>query len=137
MGEPKQAQPSTTLPPGTALGRLALSQVWAWGAVLVPTGVLAAFPLVSVDLAYVVRAGDLMLRTGGVLRTDELMAWTIGKPWLNQQWGAELIVAAAYRLGGWLGLAVLRGALQAGVVGLVFLGCRAAGAPGRGEPRRS
>ena len=131
MGGPKQAQPSTTLPPGTALGRLALSQVWVWVAVLVPTGVLAALPLVSVDLAYVVRAGDLMIRTGSVLRTDELMAWTIGKPWLNQQWGAELIVAAAYRVGGWLGLAVLRGALQAGVVGLVFLGCRAAGADRR------
>src|SRR5712691_10641296 len=111
-----QARPSVDRA-GGGLWRVPLSQVWAWVAISVPVGVLAAFPLVSVDLAYLVRAGDLMLRTGSVLRTDPLMLWTIGKPWLNQQWGAELIVAAAYRMDGWLGLAVLRGALQACVVG--------------------
>lgn len=131
MRRSEKARPSMTQAPGTASGRLALSQVWVWVAISIPVAVLAAIPLVSVDLAYLVRAGELMLRTGGVLRTDVLMVWTIGKPWLNQQWATELVVAAAYRMGGWLGLAVLRGALQACVLGLVFLGCRAAGADRR------
>ena len=130
MGRSKQ-RPTRTRAPELASRRLALSEVWVCVAILVPIGVLVAIPLVSVDLAYLIRAGDLMLRTGSVLRTDVLMVWTSGKPWLNQQWGAELILGAAYRMGGWLGLAVLRSALQACVVGLVFLGCRATGADRR------
>ena len=40
--------------------------------------------------------------------------WTLtapGAPWVDQQWGAQVILAAAYRLGGWTGLVLLRALL--------------------------
>ena len=48
-------------------------------------------------------------------------SWTFtafGLPWLDQQWGAQVILELVDRLGGWTGLVVFRAAL----VGLIF-GC--------------
>src|SRR5205823_15102110 len=73
------------------------------------------------------RAGDLMLRTHHLVRMDTFTFTAFRRPWLDQQWGAQVILAAVYRIGGWAGLALFR----AGLVGLiflfVFLACRAAG----------
>lgn len=113
----------------SAASRLRLSQVWAVASVLVPVLVVTGTPLVAIDLAYQVRAGDVMLDTHSLLRTDPFTATAEGSPWLNQQWLAQILLAAAFRLGGWLGLAVLRGALAAVVLTFVFMACRAAGAP--------
>src|SRR2546423_11928525 len=51
----------------------------------------------------------------------------VGAPWINQQWGAQLILAAVYRLGGWTGLVVLRAALVGLLFGIVFATCVRAG----------
>ncbi len=108
--------------------RMGIAQLWAVAGVGLSAGLVSLQPLGAVDLAYLVRAGEVMIDRGGVLRTDVMLTWTLGKGWLNQQWGFELLVAIAFRGAGWLGLAVVRGALVALVLGLLYLGCRRAGA---------
>jgi hypothetical protein len=90
--------------------------------------VIARSPLAAIDLAYHLRAGDIMFDTHAILRTDVFTAAAYGKPWLNQQWLAQIVLTTAFRLGGWFGLAALRALLTALVLTFVFLACRAAGA---------
>ena len=95
---------------------------------MIPVMVIAGTPLAVIDLAYHLRAGDIMFDTHAILRTDVFSAVAYGKPWLNQQWLAQLVLAMAFRLGGWFGLVALRALLGALVLSFVFLACRAAGA---------
>jgi hypothetical protein len=82
----------------------------------------------AIDLAYHVRAGQLAIRSGDVVRTDPFTFTTGGRPWLNQQWGAQLVFASAHRLAGWAGVAVAyAGALGAGFA-LLYRSCRRSGA---------
>src|SRR5664280_1022925 len=74
----------------------------------------------TVDLAYQVRVGDLMRASGSILSTDALTFTAAGQPWLNQQWGAGLVLSVGYSIGGWAGLALLRALLVGLAVGLVF-----------------
>ena len=43
-----------------------------------------------------------------------------GLPWVDQQWGAQVILASAYRLAGWSGPVVLRAALVAAIFACLF-----------------
>jgi hypothetical protein len=132
MAGPRSAIASA--PPGTprlfasAFARIRLSHVWATTAVVVPVLLITATPLAAIDLTYHLRAGDIMLDTHAILRTDVFTATAYGRPWLNQQWLAEIVMASAFRLGGWFGLVALRALLMALVLAFVFLACRAAGA---------
>src|SRR6266540_3917721 len=112
----------------SVLARIRLSHVWAVSGVVIPVIVIAGTPLAVNDLAYHLRAGDIMFDTHAVLRTDVFSAVAYGKPWLNQQWLAQIVLAAAFRLGGWFGLVALRALLVGLVLSFVFLACRAAGA---------
>ncbi len=82
--------------------------------------VLAAMlaSLSSVDLAYQLRAGREILETRSIPTVDTWTFTAYGLPWLDQQWGAQLILELVHRLGGWTGLVIYRAAL----VGLIF-GC--------------
>ena len=51
-----------------------------------------------------------------------------GQPWLNQQWGAQVLLGALYRLAGWPGVMVARGLLIGGIAALLYLACRGRGA---------
>src|ERR1019366_7473229 len=62
-----------------------------------------------------------------VLRTDPFAFTTAGGAWLDQQWGAQVLLAIGYRAGGWAGLAILRAIFVAVVIGLVFVACRRSG----------
>jgi hypothetical protein len=132
MAGPKSAIASA--PPRTpglsasALARIRLSHVWAAAAVVIPVLVMTRMPLAMIDLAYHLRAGDIMFDTHAILRTDVFTAPAYGRPWLNQQWLAEIVMTTAFRLGGWFGLVALRALLIALVLTFVFLACRAAGA---------
>lgn len=68
------------------------------------------------DLAFQVRAGRLMWDAGALLRHDVFTYTIAGAPWTNQQWGAQLSIAAAYGALGWRGLVFLQGM----VVGAVY-----------------
>jgi len=78
-------------------------------------------PMSTVDLAYQVRAGELMLGSLGVLREDPFTFTAIGQPWLNQQWGAGVLFDLVHQVAGWGGLVALRAFLAAAAVGFVML----------------
>lgn len=106
---------------------MTLARLWAFLAVGLP--VLAAFiaNLSSVDLAYHLRAGEMFLDTGHIPTTDTFTFSATGAAWLNQQWGAQVILAVVYRLAGWTGLALLRAALVGLTFGFLFEACRRRG----------
>jgi hypothetical protein len=106
---------------------MTLARLWAFLAVGLP--VLAAFiaDLSSVDLAYHVRAGEMILDTGRIPTTDTWSFTAAGSPWLNQQWGAQLILGLVYRLAGWTGLVLLRAGLVGLTFGFLFEACRRRG----------
>jgi hypothetical protein len=104
-----------------------LSRLWAALAVLLPIVAALAATLSTVDLAYHLRAGEQILAGGGIPRVDTFTFTAAGREWVDQQWGAEVILATTYRLGGWVGLVVLRAALVGVLFGLLFLACRMRG----------
>jgi hypothetical protein len=106
---------------------VSLRHLWAFLAVALPVlaALLAALP--ATDLTYHLRAGDEILTSGRIPTVD---AWTFtvaGEPWFDQQWGAQLILTAVYRVGGWLGLVVFRAALVGLIAATVFELCRRQG----------
>jgi len=113
---------------GQGRGRVAFSAVWMAAAVLIPPLFISLTPLRATDLAYHLRAGEVMLDGGSLLRVDTFTLLAAGRPWLNQQWGAQILLVSAFRGGGWFSLALLRAALLGSSAALVFLACRNAGA---------
>ena len=73
---------------------MTLRRLWAFLAVGLPVlGTLIA-NLSAVDLADHLRAGELLLATGRIPTTDTFTFTAAGATWLNQQWGAQAILAA-------------------------------------------
>ena len=104
-----------------------LTALWVFLAVALPVlGALLA-PLSAVDLAYHLRAGAQFLDTGVIPTTDTFTFTAGGQPWVNQQWGAQALLSAVYRVGGWTGLAIVRAVLVGAVAGLVFVTVRRQG----------
>jgi hypothetical protein len=116
-----------TFKPRPGLLRLTFPQLWVALAILLPVLAALVAALSAVDLAYHVRAGMLIIDQGAVLRTDPFAFTTAGGPWLDEQWGAQVLLALGYRAGGWAFLAILRAVLVAVVIGLVFVACRRQG----------
>ena len=90
--------------------KLSIDRLWLVLAVLLPALIALLVPLPAVDLAYQVRAGDEILRTGALPGVDTYTFTIAGTPWTDQQWLAQVLLAAGYRLGGWELLVVLRAA---------------------------
>ena len=114
-----------------AAGGLRMAHVWIAIAVVTPLFVAFMSQMPAADLAYQIRAGDIMWRTHAVLRTDVFTFTVPGTEWLNQQWGAQLILGSTYRVGGWNGIVLLYGALTSLAFAFVFLACRRRGASTR------
>ncbi|MBL0170960.1 MAG: hypothetical protein IPP90_09545 [Gemmatimonadaceae bacterium] len=108
--------------------RVPLSHVWAVAALVLPLVLTVAARMGSVDLAYHLRAGAMMLDTGRLLRTDPFTFTAVGVPWIDQQWLSQVVLAQVFHTGGWLALALTRSALSAIVLASVFATCRAQGA---------
>jgi hypothetical protein len=89
-------------PPGWLASPLAhgINTVFAIasGVVAVALPVLGATlaPMSTIDLAYQVRAGDLMLSARDVLRSDPFTFTAAGAPWVDQQWGAQVFFAVVH-----------------------------------------
>ena len=101
-------------------------RLWTLLAILLPVLGATIAPMSTVDLAYQVRVGDLIRASGSVLTTDPLTFTAAGQAWLNQQWGASLLLSLGYSAGGWAGLALLRAILVGLAVALVFWTARRA-----------
>jgi len=100
---------------------VSLRRLWLFLAVALPVLAALLASLSSVDLASNLRAGDEILRTGAVPRVDTWTFTAAGLPWFDQQWGAQVILEAVYRIGGWTGLAALRATLVGVIFGCVLL----------------
>ena len=117
-----------TVPRQTAVGRglawLTVPRLW----LVVVLGAIGAMQLAvgpnAVDLAYHVRAGALIVDAGHVLRTD-VFAWpTAGQPWLDQNWGAQLVLYGLWRAGGFPLVAVVNALVTVAAWGLVAAASR-------------
>jgi hypothetical protein len=109
---------------------LSLPQLWAVVAVVLPVIALHG-ALGTIDLAYHIRAGDLILHTHSLPARDTFTFTVPGAPWLDQQWGAQVLFAMVYRALGWPGLSLLQILLGGLTVWFLYLACRVAGPPPR------
>ena len=66
-----------------------------------------------------VAAGARMLDLGRVLTTDPFSYTFGGKPWQTHEWLAEVIMALAFRAGGWAGVALLFGVTVGSAIALL------------------
>lgn len=108
-----------------------LDTVWIAVAITLPAVIAMASRIIVIDLAYHIRAGEHFLSTGSILRTDTFSFVDPGQAWLNQQWGAQVVFAAMYRLGGFATIAFARAAVMAALATFLYLSCRARGADRR------
>jgi hypothetical protein len=78
------------------------------------------------DLAYLIRAGTIMVDRRSFLGTDPFTFTMGGNAWLDQQWGAAVAFAAAHGAFGWTGIVGVRALLSSLVVGITYLRTRKA-----------
>jgi len=112
-------------------GKLTLTHVWAAIAIALPVAVTTLSKTMTMDLAYGLRAGTDMIATHHLANVDTFTFTIGGQPWLNQQWGSQVVLAGTFDGWGWFGLAVARAALLAVSLGFVFAACRAQGTSAR------
>ncbi|HXW86790.1 MAG TPA: hypothetical protein VEJ42_00885 [Streptosporangiaceae bacterium] len=99
----------------------------AWLALL-PVVVVRAGVLAEGDTFWQIRVGLLTLARHAIPATDTF-SWTVhGKPYFQNSWGFDLLVAIAYRLGGLPGAAVLCALITLGMIALVLALARKVGA---------
>ncbi|MGZ4108452.1 MAG: hypothetical protein ACXVP7_02065, partial [Actinomycetota bacterium] len=94
--------------PRAARRGVPIGVVWVAIGVVLPAVATLAARLGTIDLAYHVRLGDLMLTTGRLARSDTFTFVANGRAWTDQQWLAQVLFALVYRAGAWQGLVVLR-----------------------------
>jgi hypothetical protein len=112
--------------------RAPIDLAWATISLLVPTLIALLAKMGSIDLAYHVRAGEQMLDSHVLIRQDTwLFSLSHGTAWTDQQWGAQLIFASIYRMGGWEATAALWAVLSGLSMWFVYLACRTKGASPR------
>jgi hypothetical protein len=69
-----------------------------FGAAVLPR---ATWPLIDGDVWWHIRAGEEVLRTGSPARADTWSIVGAGRPWVSQDWLANVILAAGNSLGPW------------------------------------
>jgi hypothetical protein len=110
---------------------LTLGNVWATAVVALSVGLTFMFRMSSIDLVYHLRAGEAILSTHGAPSVDAFTYTVAGRAWLDQQWGAQVLLALVYRAGGWVGMATFHAALVGATFWFLWLACRARGASAR------
>jgi hypothetical protein len=112
-------------------GRRPIDIAWASLVVLVPAVVALLSRMGTTDLTYHIRAGEGILTTHALPRVDTYTFSVAGKPWLDQQWGAQIVLALGHRYGGFATLAFLQAVLIGVAFWFIYLACRARGASTR------
>ena len=104
-------------------------------AVLALVGALLAFrraeaPYADTDILWGVRSGTDILSGSGLPRTDQY-SWTMhGSSWQPNSWAWNVVLGVAYRMGGFVGIALLGIVVLAGTGALLGIALRRAGASG-------
>jgi hypothetical protein len=115
-------------PPIQAMRRRPIDLAWASLVVLVPVVVALLSRMGTTDLTYHIRAGDEILGTHSLPRVDTYTFSVAGRPWLDQQWAAQVVLALGHRFGGWATLASLQAVFIGASFWFIYLACRARGA---------
>lgn len=72
------------------------------------------------DTFWHIVVGERMLDRLAMPRVDEFSHSAAGAPWIAKEWLAQLLLALAWRAGGWGGVVLLAGASFAAACGLLF-----------------
>jgi hypothetical protein len=96
-------------------------------AFLLPGALVLLAVLPTGDLAYQIRAGQIMTSSHEILRRDVFTYTFAGRPWIDQQWGAQIVLWLLFRFSGWRGLVLARAVIVSLAVGLTYRRTRAAG----------
>jgi hypothetical protein len=104
--------------------RRPIDDVWLAFAVALPALVALVTAIPTVDVAYLLRTGDLILSSGALPRTDPFTFSAVGHEWVIQQWGAAVAIALTFRAAGWIGLLVLQALLVSATFGLLVFTVR-------------
>ena len=125
--DPTDPGPALVPTRSSAASRWAISrgQLFLLLAIFMPAIASMLAPMISGDISYQVRTGQLTLEAGQIVDRDPFTFTVGGEPWLNQQWGASVLFAAVYDTVGWAGLLLLRAVLIGITFGLVYAACRA------------
>ena len=100
---------------------MSFSRLWLFLAVALPALAALVGPMSTVDLTYHLRAGSEILATARIPTADTWTFTAAGLPWIDQQWGAQVIFAVTEEVGGWTGIALLRASLTALVFACLYL----------------
>ncbi len=73
------------------------------------------------DTQWHIAAGRWMIDNGSLPRTDMLSHSFAGQPWIAKEWLSQLILASAWKLGGWPMVAALTATAMASTVFLVMV----------------
>src|SRR5919197_451468 len=60
----------------------------------------SALPFLLVPDSWLAFVDGRHVAAHGLPHTDTLTAWTLGRPWIDQQWGAQLVLYALAQHGG-------------------------------------
>lgn len=125
-----QAPPQVASLDPARTSRFAISrgQLFMLLAIMLPATASMLAPVFSGDVAYQIRTGQLIVEAGAILSGDPFTFTVAGQPWLNQQWGASLVLGVGFDLVGWGGLLLMRAVLIGATFGFVFAACRGVGA---------
>ena len=104
--------------------RPTLAELWTFLAIALPVFASLIATMSTVDLAYQLRAGAEILNGSGIPAVDSWTFTANGRPWLDQQWGAQVALAQIYAVAGWTGLVILRATLVGLISGLILLAIR-------------
>jgi hypothetical protein len=106
---------------------VSLSRLWLFIAVALPVLAAVLAQMSSVDLTYQLRAGSEIVTAGAIPTVDTWTFTAAGVPWVDQQWGAQVVLATVFDVAGWTGLVLLRAALTGIIVGSTVLVAKARG----------
>lgn len=86
-------------------------QVAALAVVLAGAFTLAFFQVADPDVFWHLKVGERIIETGHLVRTNVFSPLFPDHPWFNPEWGFQVLLALAYRSGGWGGVAAFKMAL--------------------------
>jgi len=110
---------------------VSLSRLWLFLAVALPVLASLLASMSTVDLTYQLRAGAEIIATRSIPNADTWTFTAAGQPWVDQQWGAQVVLAAVERLGSWTGLALFRALLTGIIFGVLVVIARGRGLAAR------
>jgi hypothetical protein len=110
---------------------VSFTRLWLFLAVALPVLASIVATLSAVDLTYHLRAGSEILTTGAVPTVDTWTYTAAGRSWVDQQWGAQVVLRVAEAIGSWTGLVLLRAGLTGLIVGCLLVIARRRGLDAR------